>query len=459
MPSFKALVFGSSFHQGEFSNGSIHFSQQGDEQMLPGDIVEYQLLLINLEEQQQDKLLTELRSNNQPNIRNKPVFVVQASGLSPYLADGLWQPEQLEDWLQQFQQRDQQLLIKDSLSPADKLLSYAWPRINFCLKSHWQAAAQSNYHYPLLEVLGIGFRPDLLQQWQQAELLEKQTLVDRVRQCVHCSSQQINYVDVCPSCKAIDIESTISLHCFTCGHVGEQREFQLDTALRCPTCTTQLRHIGVDYDRPLERFKCNSCDHGFIEGEVIAKCQSCAAHHSPAELKELKIYDYGLGNSAYQIATIGRVFDNRALQWGEQATVENFSWLVRWNNDCALRHKHCHVVLFISWSGIAESIVNIGEEKTMAQVGELQSRLQAVIRKTDVFTEVEDDKAMILLCHTSLKWIDIFSEKLAAIEQANKYSILKLEVRSHSLPDETLPEDTRKWLLTHSLKMDINHVA
>ena len=114
-----------------------------------------------------------------------------------------------------------------------------------------------------------------LQQKQQENLLEAGELLDRLRQCPSCSSSRLNYVDVCPECHALDIVREPSLHCFVCGHVGPQQAFLKGDALVCPNCLSQLRHIGSDYDRPLENYRCRSCGAFFVDAEVDVRCIDC----------------------------------------------------------------------------------------------------------------------------------------------------------------------------------------
>ncbi|MBB6523674.1 hypothetical protein [Pseudoteredinibacter isoporae] len=422
---------------------------------------DFQLLLLNFSDAslaEQDQILWDLRSGKLDLPREIPVFCRQDSPLLEHLGDGLFEKRsQFHTFLDSFYERLEQLQKHTGSSPLDKFLAHAWPRADSSFGPRWQLQSHSSYQYPLLSCLGIEDQQKTLALWRQSDVIVERELVDRVRQCPRCDSEHLNYVDICPRCKSIDINSSVSLHCFTCGHVGEQGEFQLDTALRCPTCLTQLRHIGVDYDRPLERFHCASCDHRFIEGQVVASCHN-GHRHKPDELKERRLYRYGLGPAADQIASVGRIFDNRALQWGESTSIENFSWLLRWTNTSAQRHKHQHLLLFLNWEGVAEAITQLGEARALAQIAELQERLHSVIRQTDVFAEIDADKAVILLCHTSVKWLDQIAAKLASIEAANDSSVLKLQVRNFPLPSKDLPENTQQWLLAQSNKLDIDDV-
>ncbi|MFD2883408.1 hypothetical protein ACFS4T_13870 [Pseudomonas lini] len=119
-----------------------------------------------------------------------------------------------------------------------------------------------HYRYPLLEALADAEQVNpfvWLSLMVQHDWLEEGVLVDRVRLCSDCGSGRLNYIDVCAECQAMDISRQPSLHCFTCGHVGHQESFLKDGLLLCPNCLNRLRHIGSDYDRPLENYRCRSC--------------------------------------------------------------------------------------------------------------------------------------------------------------------------------------------------------
>ncbi|MGL4598380.1 MAG: hypothetical protein ACRCYO_12685, partial [Bacteroidia bacterium] len=62
-----------------------------------------------------------------------------------------------------------------------------------------------------------------------------------------------------------------------CAFIGPISEFKnpVDSTLSCPKCNKQLRHIGVDYDKPSVINKCNNCSSSFQDMFVKAKCMSC----------------------------------------------------------------------------------------------------------------------------------------------------------------------------------------
>ncbi|EAB9064449.1 GGDEF domain-containing protein, partial [Salmonella enterica subsp. enterica] len=124
----------------------------------------------------------------------------------------------------------------------------------------------------------------LVQSLQRRRCLEADAPIDRTRHCRQCSGAHPHYFDVCPHCRSIQIERAMALHCFTCGHVAPQADFQQESALVCPQCHARLRHIGVDYDRPLVQYACADCHHVFIETSVLTRCLDCDAVAAPDAL-------------------------------------------------------------------------------------------------------------------------------------------------------------------------------
>ncbi|WP_242510220.1 hypothetical protein [Halorhodospira halophila] len=99
---------------------------------------------------------------------------------------------------------------------------------------------------------------------------------------------------IAPECDSLEIRTEIGLHCFSCGHVAPQRRFQKNGMLKCPNCYVTLRHIGEDYDRPLENQVCDHCQHMFMEGRVQARCMACGQVHEPNSLEPCGVYRYRL---------------------------------------------------------------------------------------------------------------------------------------------------------------------
>ncbi|PMP86069.1 MAG: hypothetical protein C0174_02560 [Thermodesulfobium narugense] len=174
----------------------------------------------------------------------------------------------------------------DSLAPGEKLLVYLFLRDNFEILPEFKPDSTMLYTYPIIECLSENKNDtEWYKELVRRNVIKFNKLIDRVRLCNNCSSAHIYFVDVCPNCKSIDIKRSRFLHCFTCGYVGKQEEFNKGYDLICPKCNTHLKHIGVDYDLPTAQYVCNNCGFVFDEPETIYRCMTCGEQGSPDKLK------------------------------------------------------------------------------------------------------------------------------------------------------------------------------
>ena len=210
-------------------------------------------------------------------------------------------PAGIEQRWQHWQQRRQRLgAFSEGGDPFKRLDRWLWLRPEAWVQPVRDATQRGHYSYPLLEALLEDTACDglalLEQQWRLGHY-ERGPLLDRLRQCRQCRSSHLNYIDVCSRCRSHEIERQPCLHCFTCGHVDRQQHFRQNGVLRCPNCLTQLRHIGSDYDRPLENHHCQSCEHLFIDAAVEARCLSCGHRQEPDELRIREVRAFRLSES------------------------------------------------------------------------------------------------------------------------------------------------------------------
>lgn len=67
-----------------------------------------------------------------------------------------------------------------------------------------------------------------------------------------------------------------------------------DDELVCSQCKTKLKHIGHDYDRPLESYSCNDCKSIFVDPEVITECIDCGFKTLTENMIKQKVSNYAL---------------------------------------------------------------------------------------------------------------------------------------------------------------------
>lgn len=399
------------------------------------------VLLLNLPASEQDRILQALRRD--PVRYLQPIFCTEESPLSPMLADGLL--SQLDERVPDILERLALLTPRAHPDDMEKLAWYGWPRPHFRLLPRWQAGCRQGYHYPLLDCLLGSDAMDALPQLVAERLLQSEQLVDRVRLCNGCLSSHLNFIDVCPECAHIAIQAKPAVHCFTCGYVDDQDAFMRQGLLRCPKCVTTLRHIGVDYDRPLEKYRCLSCHARFMEAAVQARCHECGQAHKPDDLVVTAIYEYRIGKLARHVAREGTQQLHLPLTWGTPMAMDHFPWLLQWKNSLLLRHGGQDSLLAIRVEHLAELRAELGLLKTQKRLAVLLTRLQALFRNTDVVCQYAEDLLLLLLPHTDEHGWHVLVNRIKALNDIEGLDSLSLAVQVHSLPTP-LGDDIGLWL-------------
>lgn len=326
----------------------------------------------------------------------------------------------------------------------ERVLAWLWSRPSSRLEPSLDPDVRALYRYPLLDVMAAE-EPVNDNVWlnlmAEQGWLERGELIDRIRLCNHCSSGRLNYVDVCPACQALDIIRQPSLHCFTCGHVAPQEHFLKDGLMICPNCLSRLRHIGSDYDRPLENYRCRSCQNFFVDAEVEARCLECGEHHEPNELKVREIRPHQLSERGRlrcrQGLTDQGVTD--AFHRLNLIPVPMFHTLLDWEIQQARRYQTmqpCSVLVMQ-----IEALEKLtGDTRGLAMVDSLVDRIQEAIRDTDRCTRTRENLIWFLLPHTDREGMEVLRSRLS------KLTGLYQNRQTDSLPDIrlagfTLPED------------------
>jgi len=119
-------------------------------------------------------------------------------------------------------------------------------------------------------------------------------LANRVHLCPNCRHWTINFRETCPTCSSLDVGIEGLIHHFACAYVGLDSEYRSGHALQCPKCRGQLKHIGVDYERPRQTYVCATCQALFEDPLVTAQCLDCAWQGSAADVLAWPVYEYDL---------------------------------------------------------------------------------------------------------------------------------------------------------------------
>jgi hypothetical protein len=141
-------------------------------------------------------------------------------------------------------------------------------------------------------------------------------LVEVAHACPSCGSIQLLFRDGCETCASPDVRSVDLVHHFRCGHQGPETVFAARHGLYiCPKCRRELRHFGLDYDKPGDVTVCGACGHTSAETSVYGRCLSCHAAFPARDAPKLRIFDYTLTGAGMHAVLSGqaRMFDPARL--------------------------------------------------------------------------------------------------------------------------------------------------
>ena len=261
------------------------------------------------------------------------------------------------------------------------------------------------YRYPAAEMLSYGHEdvPATLEALRRRGLLQGEGLVDRTRHCNSCGSAHIHFVDVCPHCQSLDIHLVPTLHCFACGNVGPETQFLTNGSLSCPKCHVNLRHIGVDYDKPLAQYLCNNCHHTSMDSMVQARCLDCGRQSQPSDLEVREVAPLRLTSNGRQAVRTGGVGESYApLKARNYVDPQGFRRMLDWASAIQSRHPQFsfHLMRMELLHGTDQGGKAITAVRVTALLDEFAARLNALLRESDVITRMDEFSLWVLLPYT-----------------------------------------------------------
>jgi len=155
-------------------------------------------------------------------------------------------------------------------------------------------ACALGYSYPDAQnALGLAADDATVELERLADLgLLAREFARRVHLCEQCGHHTLNFSEDCPSCASANVEIGDLIHHFRCGHMGPEFSFQDGVRYVCPKCSHQLRHIGIDYERPARSYLCRACTHVFVEPRVSCECLRCSARFDAVRAVRRQVFAY-----------------------------------------------------------------------------------------------------------------------------------------------------------------------
>ncbi|RTZ98562.1 MAG: hypothetical protein DSY89_09500 [Deltaproteobacteria bacterium] len=392
-----------------------------------------------------------------PRTAAKPIFLARSLGdIGDHFSDGVITTiDEAYDRARSIHQLISELvpeIFSSSENDVYRLLGFLYSRPDTRLVpvKHWRF--EKVYEFPLVQtMLNPTHGTD---QWltnlQNRKLLRHAALIDRLRHCPKCDGAHLNYVDICPNCTDLNISRKPFFHCFTCGRIAPEKSFMHRGSLVCPGCSTRLRHIGTDYDRPLENYVCHACDHTFIDPEVVAHCQHCDTKSKPDELVPKPVYSLEITERGRMAARSGSLSDVCQLpDRPNNLETSRFEFIVDWLLSLCQRDPNERFSLIgIRLRNIIELTDKIGKYRMSELMDGFISRIR--IDSTDLVTRTGQYNFWFLLPRTDADGCTAVLNRLADVKTHTRQDediTLEFDAVTYSAPRDIQTDETARSLM------------
>jgi GGDEF domain-containing protein/DNA-directed RNA polymerase subunit RPC12/RpoP len=387
----------------------------------------------------------------------RPLYLTASLGdLHDSLSDGIAAtPEEATDRAASLVVRSEEIHMRSLPEGRDfRMLGYLYLRDGGDLMPLKRPFSAEVYSYPVADcIAGEGYEgASWLRTLRDRGLLAQGSLVDRLRFCPRCECSHLNYVDVCPECRSLEIRKVEFLHCFTCGRVAPEEEFLKGEGMRCPFCGVRLRHLGSDYDHPLESYICAQCDARFVDPEVVVDCHCCGARSRPEDLAVRNIHGYRLTEKGRTSVRTGSMEDIYALLDHLNYVIPDyFLQLLDWLLILIRRYPDAGFgILGIRFDNLPELTDRLGRSRVTQMVDSVAERLRQLIRTTDVSTRTSRGGLWLLLPRTDREGCKILADRIEAMfDETVPGEAFRTRIVRFSAPGDLQSEEKAATLLAH----------
>ncbi len=162
------------------------------------------------------------------------------------------------------------------------------------LKAERNRESMIGYRYSILSHMSLD-KLDLNHVKLLGKYVDKgwfsKTIIDNINTCPSCSNGFLHFSETCASCGSHDLSSEHLIHHFRCAYVGPESDFIKGSDMSCPKCDKEMKHIGIDYDKPSEILTCNVCAHASQESVMKATCVGCGTQSSLKQIHSFPVID------------------------------------------------------------------------------------------------------------------------------------------------------------------------
>ncbi len=270
------------------------------------------------------------------------------------------------------------------------------------IEAEWRPAEREAVGYPLL-----GAAPAMRRQLESlAELgLLHRRFFKRTNICGRCASSRLCAYEACMQCGCGQLNEEEIIHHYACGHEAAQSGFLRDRDLICPKCKKELRHFGVDYDKPGVVVACRDCGKVMAEPRVAFDCLDCG-HTTPGDgIETTDWYHYDLAADGVAALLEGRLphLDFAELLAPQLRTypLRDFVLLTRESLRVAARYDRPFSMMSVAVTNREALGSEHGAARTAAAFRLMVDVFAESVREADLVAVGADQTVLIALPETS----------------------------------------------------------
>jgi len=229
--------------------------------------------------------------------------------------------------------------------------------------------------------------------WRHADQLAEAGFLskhffDRFHCCPSCGSSRLNVREECSACRSADLFEETTIHHFRCAHQAIERQFRQGEKLVCPKCSRELRHFGVDYDKPGLTTACRSCGHIDEDSLVGFVCIDCASKHDGQAVATRDWYEYKITAAGERALLSGQVISRKD---GQKDALGTFQLMVNQGLRLNSRYDKPLTILKIAFTRVDQVRRQHGERVVAQARTHALEIVRGELRDTDMVLDTEDN--------------------------------------------------------------------
>ncbi len=251
------------------------------------------------------------------------------------------------------------------------------------------------------------------------EFLENQQLltasfIEKTHACGNCESVFLNFKETCPDCRSSNIIKEELLHHFHCGHIDNFDAYKRSNQLVCPKCDRDLKHLGVDYDKPSTVHKCITCSLSFQEPHVEAQCFACGRNSDIQDLLLKNVQAFSSTSIGMNAAVFGLdALFTQILQTDLQLySHQELKHYIKLEQARIERYKKSVSTLGCIYLRNLDQLYNQLGKKTEQLFKELSAVFKSVFRESDMISARNESVFAVVMTETDLNGSHLAMQRL-----------------------------------------------